>query len=66
MCCKQYEMEEDMKDVFIVYSKKVATELVEKGFKILKTEVNIKDTRFLVFIFENSVELQEIIKGYKK
>ena len=50
----------------VVFSKKLANELVDKGFEIIRTEVNIKDPKFRVFIFEKSPELDAVIDSYMK
>ena len=50
----------------VVFSKELANILVNKGFKILKTEINLKDARFKVFVFEYSEELEKAVEEYKK
>lgn len=50
----------------VVFSKELANILCSKGFKVLKCEINLKDPRFKVFIFEYSEELEKIVEEYKK
>lgn len=49
----------------VVFSKELANKLVNDGFKIVKTEINLKDPKFKVFIFEYSEELANAIEAYK-
>lgn len=50
----------------VVFSKDLANKLVNLGFKLIKTEINLKDTKFKVFIFENSEDLEAVVAQYKK
>ena len=45
-----------------IFSRRVALELRNRGFKIIKTEVNFKRPQFDVYCFENSEELQLAIR----
>ena len=49
-----------------IYTKKLAYELRVKGFKFIRTEVNENHPQFLVYVFENSNELQEALTQYTK
>ena len=42
-----------------IFSKRVATLLIGKAHKLIRTEDNRKDKKFLVFIFEDSGELRK-------
>ena len=50
----------------VVFSKDLANKLVNLGFKLIKTEINLKDTKFKVFIFENSEDLEAVVESYKR
>lgn len=47
-----------------IFTKKLAIYLRERGFKILGTEVNFKQPKFDVYIFEDTPELTEAILTY--
>lgn len=49
----------------VVYSKSLMNILVDAGFKLLRSEVNIRDTRYRVFIFQNSPELEAMIAKHR-
>ena len=49
----------------VVFSKELANILVNRGFSILRTEINLRDPKFKVFVFENSPELMAAIEEYK-
>lgn len=51
---------------YVVYSKKLAYQLINDSFKLISTEINIKHPEFYVFIFEYSDELIKAIKRYSK
>lgn len=55
-----------MPNTKVVFSKELANILVNKGFKIIKTDINLKDPKFKVFIFELSEALLEEVEAYKK
>lgn len=44
--------------LFSIFMPRVAAQLQEKGFKLIKTEVNKKNPKFLVYKFEDTPELQ--------
>ena len=48
---------------YVVYSLRVANELVNKGFKIQGTGINIQNPQYKVFFFEDTKELREAIKA---
>ena len=45
-----------------IFSLKLANELVDKGFVLLGTGINIKFPKYKVFYFEDTPELREAIK----
>ena len=47
-----------------IFSKKLMNHLVDLGFKVIRSEVNIKDVNMRVFFFEYSDELQAVIDEY--
>ena len=55
-----------MPNTKVVFSKELANILVNKGFKIIKTDINLKDCKYKVFIFELSEALLEEIEAYRK
>lgn len=48
----------------IIFTKKLSTHLVKKGFKCLDTEINLKYPNLLVFKFEDTEELRKEIENY--
>lgn len=48
---------------YVVYSLRVANDLVNKGFEILGTGINIQNPQYKVFFFEDTKELREAIKA---
>lgn len=55
-----------MKESLIrIYSLKLANELINKGYKLVKTEVNIKYPQYKVFLFEYTDELHKILENIK-
>ena len=57
---KQMKVNE-IKNTKIIYSKRVALELRNKGFKIIKTVPNKYKPQFDAYIFESTQELQEAL-----
>ena len=55
-----------MPNTKVVFSKELANILVNKGFKIIKTDINLKDCKYKVFIFQYSEELEKEIEAYRK
>lgn len=47
-----------------IFTRKLAVLLRERGFKIIRTEVNFKMPRFDVYVFEDTPELTEAILDY--
>ena len=51
----------------VVYSKRVAEELMKQGFVLERTERNAKHPRYLVFIFIHTPEIEQaFVKLTKK
>lgn len=48
----------------IVYTTKLANYLDSLGFKCIRTELNIKNPAFKVFVFEDTPELRATIESY--
>lgn len=48
--------------LFSIFMPRIAAELMEQGFKIIKTEPNKKDTKYLVYKFEDTPEFQLALK----
>ena len=46
-------------DVIKIFSKRVATELISRGNKLIRTEDNKKYKKFLVFIFTDTKKLHK-------
>jgi hypothetical protein len=54
-----------MQNTKVVFSKELANKLVNAGFELIKTEINIKDPKYRVFIFKNTPELEAMVANYK-
>ena len=52
-----------MNKEFTIYTKWLAYELRQQGFRIIRTEVNPNHPQFECWVFENNVDLQIAI-GY--
>lgn len=50
-----------MKKDYVVFSLRVANELVNKGFNVINAGVNIKFPQYKVFYFEDTKELRNAI-----
>lgn len=48
----------------IVYGKKLANSLVDSGQTLLRTEVNFRNPKYRVFIFEKTPECEALIEKY--
>ena len=48
--------------LYTVFSRRVANELEKQGFRIVKMEKNHKNEKYLVYYFEDSVELRDALK----
>ena len=46
----------------IIFSLKVANELVKRGFEVKDTQINIKYPEYKVFLFEESNEIRKALK----
>lgn len=47
---------------FCVFSLRVATELVNQGYQIIDTGINLTNTKYRVFYFEDTQKLREAVK----
>ncbi|MGU9539175.1 hypothetical protein ACQX0N_09365 [Clostridium tepidum] len=52
-----------MKTIQIIRSMTDANTLLEKGHKIIKIDRDKRDRRYLIFLFENSINLQKDLKA---
>lgn len=48
--------------LYTIFSRRVANELEKQGFRIVKMEKNHKNEKYLVYYFEDSVELRDALK----
>lgn len=48
--------------LFSIFMPKIAAQLEEQGFKIIKTEPNFKKPQYLVYKFEDTPQLQIALK----
>ena len=48
--------------LYTVFSRRVANELEKLGFRIVKTERNHKNPKFLVYYFEDSIEFRDALR----
>lgn len=53
-----------MKKDFIVFSLKMANVLANKGFKMTKSKVNVKNPKYMVYFFEDTPELRKAVDRY--
>jgi len=51
----------DCMALYAVFNIRVANKLEKQGFKVIKMDVNHKNPRYMVYYFEDSVELREAI-----
>lgn len=51
-----------MKKDCLVYTLRVANALVNRGFKIINTAINIDNPKYKVYYFEDSKAIREAIK----
>lgn len=47
------------KNIYKIYSRRIALELRKKGFKILKTDINENFPQYDVYLFEDTKQLRE-------
>lgn len=47
-----------MKKRYMVYRLSVANELVNRGYKIIDTGINLRNAKYRVFFFEDTEELR--------
>ena len=47
--------------VYRIYTKRIAYELRKQGFKFLGTDINENFPQFLVYLFEDTPELQKAL-----
>lgn len=50
----------------IIYTKKLALELRQQGFKLLRTGINENFPQYITYIFEDSAKLREVLANQKK
>lgn len=50
------------KSLYTIFSRRVANELERQGFRIVKMEKNHKNEKYLVYYFEDSVELRDALR----
>ena len=48
----------------IIYSKALCNYLISKGINPIRSEVNIKDVNYRVFVFEETSELLALVEAY--
>ena len=51
---------------YTVYTKRLAFQLREQGFNLIRTGINPNFPQYITYIFEDSKELQQAIKNQKK
>ena len=55
-----------MKKEIIIYSKKLANYLIDSGYELLRTEININYPKFKVFVFKYDAEIDTILSEGKE
>lgn len=53
------------KKLFVVYTKRLATQLCDMGFELQGTRRNDQNPKWYVYLFENTPELRAAIEQYK-
>lgn len=53
-----------MQNTKVIFTKRLADYLVKKGFKCLETQINYKDPKLFVFIFERSPEFDATVDEF--
>ena len=48
--------------LYAIFNIRVANELEKQGFKVIKMDKNRKNSRYMVYYFEDSVELREAVR----
>ena len=48
--------------LYAIFNMRIANELEKLGFSVVKMDKNHKNPRYMVYYFEDSVELREAIK----
>jgi hypothetical protein len=51
------------KKYFVIYSLRIANALARKGFQIVDSRVNYKNPQYMVYMFEDTPQLQSAIKN---
>lgn len=54
-----------MKD-YCVFTLKLANKLVDKGFKVIRTGINLDKPQFKVFYFEDTAKLRQAVAELTK
>ena len=54
-----------MNNIFVCKTLRLMNYLVKSGFDCKKVRPDRQDNNFIVFVFENSMALQECLKKYK-
>lgn len=55
----------ETKSLFVVYTKRLAGVLCDKGFKLIRTDRNDQKPNFYVYLFEDTPELRHAVEQYK-
>ena len=48
--------------LYAIFNMRVANKLEKLGFKVIKMDKNRKNPRYMVYYFEDSVELREAVR----
>ena len=51
--------------MYVIRTQKLATWLINKGFEMVKIDKNKEDSRFKVFLFEDTPVLRAMVKQYQ-
>lgn len=54
-----------MKKTYIIFSLRIANELVRRGFNIVETGINIENPKLKVFYFEDTEDFRKNLKEIK-
>jgi hypothetical protein len=54
-----------MRKTYVVFSLRIANELVRRGFKIIETGINTENPKYKVFYFEDTEEFRAALNEIK-
>lgn len=49
-------------EYYVVYTRRMARELIKQGFNFIKTEIDNKNPRYDVYLFQDCEEIRKAVK----